>query len=258
MRQRRPKSTLTGAVLASVPFVALALVVYLAATGRKEATDTCLVVVESGDTLSAIGRRYGATPEQIAALNRIDDPSRIYPSQVLLVPAKPDARLPRTLAERVRALTQVPSEVRARRWRYIVVHHSASASGSARSINDYHTNVRGWSNGLGYHFVIGNGTATPDGFIEVGPRWAKQLHGAHAKSPGDRMNRTGIGICLVGNFEETHPTDAQMQALVELVRRLQRRYNIPSRNVIGHRDVIEGYTVCPGRNFSLERLREML
>ena len=258
MRQHKWIRKLAGAVLTSVPFIALALVVYFSVAGHTEKFDTRLVVVEPGDTLSGIGLRFGVTPEAIASLNTIEDPSRIYPNQVLLVPVKPDARLPESLKQRVVAFTQVPPGVRPRRWRYIVVHHSAAASGSARSINDFHANVRGWRNGLGYHFVIGNGSATPDGFIEAGPRWAKQLAGAHAKSPENRMNRTGIGICLVGNFEETHPTDAQMRTLVALVRRLQRRYNIPSRNVIGHRDVVKGYTVCPGKNLSIERLRKML
>jgi LysM repeat protein len=258
MRQRTTTSRMAGAVLAAVPFVALALVVYFAAAGREQKSETQLVVVKSGDTLTSIGRRFGVRPDEIAALNAMSDPSSIYPNQVLLVPMGPQARVPRTLAERVRALTQIPPGVEARRWNTIVVHHSASASGDARSINAFHTYVRRWPNGLGYHFVIGNGTGTPDGFIEAGPRWAKQMDGAHAKSPGNRVNQTGIGICLVGNFEETEPTDAQMEALVALVRRLQRRYNIPTRNVIGHRDVIKGYTVCPGRHFSIERLREML
>ncbi len=258
MRRRKPKKRFLGAVLAAVPVIALVLVVYLAAVGRTERADTQLVVVAQGDTLSQIARRFAVTPEAVASLNRLADPSRIYPDQVLLVPMGPEARLPASLSQRVAAITRVPPGVHRRRWRYIVVHHSAAPSGSARSMHDFHLTGRGWPNGLGYHFVIGNGSPTPDGFIEVGPRWAKQLHGAHAKSPGNRMNQIGIGICLVGNFEETHPTDEQMRALVALVRRLQRRYHIPARNVIGHRDVVEADTLCPGRNFSIERLRKML
>ena len=258
MRRHTLMRKLTGAVLTSVPFIELALVIALAGTGRTAKQDTQLVVVEAGDTLSQIAQRFGATPEALVALNAIEDPSRIYPNQVLLVPTKPDGRLPRSLAQRVAGLTQIPPGVARRRWRYIVIHHSATSSGSARSINDYHLHARGWSNGLGYHFVIGNGSRSPDGAIEVGPRWAKQQTGAHANSKNNRMNTIGIGICLVGNFNETHPTDAQMRALVELVRRLQHRYSIPTRRVIGHRDVIEGYTECPGQHFSIERLRKML
>lgn len=248
----------TAALLMGVPFVALGLVIFFSLTGHRDRFDTRLVVVEPGDTLSAIGARFGVTPEVLASLNAIDNPSRIHPNQVLLVPTRPDAHLPESPAERIVALTQTPPGVKHRRWRTIVIHHSATASDSARTINDFHTNVRRWPNGLAYHFVIGNGSRTPDGWIEAGPRWAKQQAGAHAKSPGNRMNDIGIGICLVGNFENTEPTEAQMRALVALVRQLRQRERIPRRNVIGHRDVIEGYTECPGRNFSIERLREML
>jgi N-acetylmuramoyl-L-alanine amidase len=258
MRRKRPRRTLGGLVLASVPIVALAVVAYFALAGRKDEPQATLVVVESGDTLSAIGRRTGVAPETIASLNHIADPSRLYPGQVLLVPTSPEARLPRTLEQRVAEITRVPADAPRREWRYIVVHHSAFPTGSAQTLHDYHLHVRRWSNGLGYHFVIGNGTGTPDGFIEAGPRWARQLQGAHAKSPNNEMNEIGIGICLVGNFNETAPSEAQMRALVALVRRLQRRYGIPSRRVIGHRDVVEGHTECPGHNFSIERLREML
>jgi len=258
VRRRSLTRKLTGAVLAGVPFVALAIVVYLMASGRGPQAETRLVVVEPGESLSQIGLRYGVTPEAIAALNCIDDPSRIYPNQVLIVPEGPEARVPASVKERAAALVHVPSDVRSRRWRYIVVHHSAGASGDAHSINDYHTHVRGWRNGLGYHFVIGNGSATPDGFIEAGPRWARQMDGAHAESPGNRMNREGIGICLVGNFEQGPASEAQMRALVQLVRALQRRHGIPRRRVIGHRDVKQGHTVCPGSHFSIEQLRKML
>jgi hypothetical protein len=32
-------------------------------------------------------------------------------------------------------------------------------SGDAASIGKYHKDEKGWVNGLGYHFLIGNGTA---------------------------------------------------------------------------------------------------
>ena len=41
---------------------------------------------------------------------------------------------------------------------------------------------KGWD-GLGYHFVIGNGSDTRTGLVEVGPRWARRS-GAHCRSPG--------------------------------------------------------------------------
>jgi len=83
-----------------------------------------------------------------------------------------------------------------RNWRHIVIHHSATATGSAASFDREHRE-RGWE-GLGYHFVIGNGTGTGDGQVEVGYRWRNQQRGAHAGNL--EYNEYGIGICLVGDF----------------------------------------------------------
>ncbi|MCB7128401.1 MAG: peptidoglycan recognition protein family protein [Candidatus Brocadiales bacterium] len=142
-------------------------------------------------------------------------------------------------------------------WRYIVIHHSATRGGSAGVFDDYHRNERGWKNGLGYHFVIGNGTQSGDGEIEVGQRWKRQLYGAHA---GDGyFNRKGIGICLVGNFEEDEgPSRKQLESLEKIIRYLSKQYDIPLSRIITHKDVRENHTVCPGKNFPLEELRHRL
>ncbi|MBV8780617.1 MAG: N-acetylmuramoyl-L-alanine amidase, partial [Phycisphaerae bacterium] len=108
---------------------------------------------------------------------------------------------------------------------------------------------------LGYHFVIGNGSGSGDGQVEVGPRWPIQKHGAHAKTPDNRYNDYGIGICLVGNFMETNPTPAQMHSLAKLVAFLEERYRIPSDSVIRHKDTKP--TDCPGVNLNIGLVRTM-
>lgn len=143
------------------------------------------------------------------------------------------------------------------RWRCIVIHHSATTAGGARRFDAVHrAPPRNWDE-LGYHFVIGNGTDTPDGYIEVGPRWTKQKHGAHCKTPDNYFNDHGIGICLVGDFEHTRPTPRQMAALERLVRFLQQRCQIPTSRVFTHGQ-ITGHTACPGRNFDLAGFRRAL
>jgi hypothetical protein len=135
-----------------------------------------------------------------------------------------------------------------RPWRYIVIHHMASASGSASAINRIHL-AKGWD-GLGYHFVVGNGSLTGDGHVEVGFRWTRQLHGAHARArEGDdnRWNEYGIGICLIGDFRYQRPSRAQMEALVKLVRALRAEFHIPLNRVVPH-DAIKA-TLCPGPRF---------
>ncbi len=142
-----------------------------------------------------------------------------------------------------------------RDWRFLVLHHSATASGSVESIHETHSQRRDASGqrwrGIGYHFVIGNGSGMPDGDIEPTFRWREQMHGAHAGS--DEYNSQGIGICLIGNFEHEAPTAAQMSSLRQLVTLLVEEYGIAPEAIIGHRDVKA--TACPGDLFPLEELR---
>jgi hypothetical protein len=146
--------------------------------------------------------------------------------------------------------TALPLEVSAvakpRAWSVIVVHHSADAVGGAARIDVAHK-ARGWD-GVGYDFVVGNGSDTPDGTLETTFRWREQRDGAHVKG----WNDVAIGICLVGNFEETDPTPKQREILVTLVRHLRRRFSIPRERVIGHGAV--GVTQCPGKRLPLKEI----
>ncbi len=138
------------------------------------------------------------------------------------------------------------------RWSTIVIHHSATPTGDARTFDRFHRD-KGWDE-LGYHFVIGNGTSTADGMIEVGSRWHKQKTGAHCKTPGNFYNEHGIGICLVGDFTKTRPTRKQMAALAQLSQFLSRECGISADRVTTHGLVNKG-TKCPGNNFALAPLR---
>ncbi len=140
--------------------------------------------------------------------------------------------------------------VTARAWRYIVIHHSATDRGGAEAFDAAHRR-RGWDE-LGYHFVVGNGTYTADGQIEVGSRWTKQKHGAHAGVP--LYNEQGIGICLVGDFNIRRPTSCQMDSLARLVCFLTKQYGIPYSQVLGHRDIKA--TECPGRLLDMGQVRQ--
>ncbi|HEX5041097.1 MAG TPA: LysM peptidoglycan-binding domain-containing protein [Candidatus Limnocylindria bacterium] len=70
--------------------VAMTLVAVPAPAGVAEAAEPTIVVAP-GDTLIAISRRHGVSVEQLVALNRIANPSRIYAGQrlVLAGEAKP-------------------------------------------------------------------------------------------------------------------------------------------------------------------------
>lgn len=146
--------------------------------------------------------------------------------------------------------------VKERDWKYIVLHHTASEQANVESIHEEHlkrkdANGNPWL-GIGYHFVIGNGKGMPDGEVEPTFRWRQQMQGAHAGSTNPVYNQQGIGICLVGNFENHAPTAAQLSAMRKLVRTLKTNYRVTSKNVIGHRDVRA--TECPGKLFPMEEV----
>jgi N-acetylmuramoyl-L-alanine amidase-like protein len=140
---------------------------------------------------------------------------------------------------------------RARPWQWSVIHHSATPAGSLALIDKEHKE-KGWD-GCGYHFVIGNGTNSGDGQVEPSARWPIQKWGAHAKTPDNKFNDYGIGICLVGNFDIDRPTAAQIQSLNKLVAYLMKTYHIPANRVLGHRETKP--TDCPGRNMSVVAVR---
>ena len=141
-----------------------------------------------------------------------------------------------------------------KQWKWIVIHHSDTAVGSAASFDRFHREVRHWDE-LGYHFVIGNGTGSGDGLVEIGPRWPKQKLGAHAGV--EAYNEYGIGVCLVGDFSVKRPTAAQLQSLARLTAFLMRTYHIPADRVIGHGSIPGKKTNCPGKYLDIGQLRRM-
>ncbi len=150
--------------------------------------------------------------------------------------------------------TSWTTRVPARDWDSIVIHHTATETGTVESIHQVHQqriDAAGnpWR-GIGYHFVIGNGQGMVDGEVESTFRWREQLEGAHAGV--SRYNQQGVGICLVGNFDLHPPTEAQVASLRQLIAWLSREYEIPVQRVLGHGQLKA--TACPGKYFPLDEL----
>jgi hypothetical protein len=184
---------------------------------------------------------------------QLDDPNFKYQSLLFPTASRPKAPKQGMIAIDPHAPTLPASwnQNANREWTYIVIHHSATNEGGAASFNRAH--AKKWENGLGYHFVIGNGTETRDGEIEVGSRWLRQnegIHGAHAGV--EKYNKHGIGICLVGDFEGKQPTPKQLAALRNLCRHLMNRYGVTRDHILPHREVKVGHTECPGKSFPFD------
>lgn len=127
--------------------------------------------------------------------------------------------------------------------RGIILHHSATDDGSARVFRSLHRAANGWVD-VGYHYVIGNGTLSGDGEVEIGrPEWAV---GAHTRGHND----ASLGVCLVGDLTKHPPTVPQADALRLLVTELLERYGLKPADVKQHRDMPGCKTECPGMDLT--------
>jgi len=193
------------------------------------------------ETIWRISRLYNISPESIYSANSLSPGDPLIVGRKLIIPNA-------TMIRHVINLYDNPQ------WKYIVVHHTATGRGNAKTIYVSHLG-RGFSNGLGYDFLIDNGTmGKGDGQIEMGPRWIWQQNGAHCKA--DDMNKKAIGVALVGNFNRDKPTPNQLQSLSFLLSVLRSYYHIPPAQVIGHREVPGAKTECPGKFFPTDQLRK--
>jgi len=150
-----------------------------------------------------------------------------------------------------------------RAWQSIILHHSATTDGKT---NDWQA-IRLWHTGkigsadksnpnynpyiehpdldIGYHF----GIELNNGRLEYQIGRPLSLQGAHTVG----RNETAIGICLIGNYDLTEPSNEQYFLLASLVRDLMRRFGISIYNVFGHNNFAD--KTCPGLLFNLTKLK---
>ncbi|WHH59183.1 peptidoglycan recognition family protein [Petroclostridium sp. X23] len=130
----------------------------------------------------------------------------------------------------------------------IIIHHSATQDGTVHkdfdAIRNYHINTNGWRD-IGYHYVV---ESVANGY-KIIPGRAENDDAAHCIG----QNTQSIGICLVGNFLEQEPPEAQIQTLVYLIKDIYSRYGkLP---IYGHKDFYA--TSCPGK-INLERVKKLV
>ena len=112
----------------------------------------------------------------------------------------------------------------------IIVHCSATPEGQNFTVEDidrWHKQ-KGWQ-GIGYHYVI-----ELDGSVHKGRN--EEVIGAHCLG----HNAYSIGVCYIGGLDKWTKapkdtrTDAQKQALIDLLKSLKEKY--PNAIIYGHRD----------------------
>lgn len=204
--------------------------------------------VSRGETLYRIAKNYKMDVSELMRINHITNPSTLEVGQRLFIPRavtpayKPlPPRYEPVNIDKIRKIVGPKKNIHA--WQTITVHHSATLKGGAKNFDRDHSRRK--MGGLFYHFVIGNGSYTSDGAVEVGWRWKKQVK---ANRPYD------IQICMVGDFSRQNMSEAQLSSLANLILVLQEQYGIPTNRVRRHKDIYGKHTECPGRNFPFDRL----
>lgn len=208
--------------------------------------------VRKGDALEAIAGRHGVSLSTLIRHNRLSHPDQIVVGQKIRIPtvSAPLPAGPQLNSSILGKLDRI--RISQGKWRYIVLHHSATNEGSPQGMDAYHRRVRHMENGLAYHFVIGNGHGMGNGDVYIGNRWVKQLNGGHLAK--ENLNAQCIGICLVGDFTRRNPSSAQMKSLQALVEYLMDACDIPESRVKTHRQIHPGHTACPGQRFPIKSL----
>lgn len=116
----------------------------------------------------------------------------------------------------------------------------------ARGIYYHHAIFNGWGD-IGYNYLI-----DPTGNVYEGRSGGEGVVAAHAYC----ANTGTIGIAFIGEYSDTLPPAAQVDAAIALIGELANIYKLDpagssrwhdkdTGNVVGHRDY--GYTSCPGR-----------
>ena len=139
------------------------------------------------------------------------------------------------------------------RWDAIVIHHTATPGATPEGLDEAHRAMR--LEGLGYHMVVGNGVGMGEGEIHVGARWLAQQPGAHVAGPmGAELNRTSVGICLVGDGDRRPFSEAQLRRAAELVAAVAQRCGLRADQILLNRDVAG--VSAPGRLIPDAAIRE--
>lgn len=128
---------------------------------------------------------------------------------------------------------------------HLAIHHSLTDGGDYEAFSRYHVESNNWPS-IGYTYVI-NKDGSVDQCLDLN---VKSYHvGNH--------NDYSLGICMVGDFRDSKPTEPQYQSLIELCKMLMEKLNIPASNVLGHSEY-KGFEwkKCP--EIDMEALRKAL
>ena len=165
-------------------------------------------------------------------------------------------------------------------WKYIVLHHSTKPDGETlewSGIRKYHMSYR-----IDYHIVtkdnyfarlkIHDGNVFEEPYSDNGYNFGCEdiygeyevlvgrpltRPGAHCKQKS--MNTKSIGICFVGNYDLAKPDmNMILVCMNRIILPLCKIYDIGWNNIVGHREVTGVQKSCPGSQFDMDVVRELV
>jgi hypothetical protein len=120
----------------------------------------------------------------------------------------------------------------------LTIHHAGTQSGTTgpaqfRGWQNWHMDGQGWPD-IAYHVIVGI-----DGTVYEG------RDPAYRGDTGTSYDTTGHFLVVVeGNFDFEQPTNAQIEALTEVLAWASEEYGVSPETIAGHRDYAA--TTCPG------------
>ena len=143
-------------------------------------------------------------------------------------------RLPKALFKRydTRSLEKIEQ---------VVIHHSATESGSPESYALYHIHNNGWP-GIGYHYVISKAGKIVQ---------TQRLKTVSYHTSG--QNTRSVGICLTGNYDTQSPPTVQLDSCVKLIKYLEDKLGRPLA-IAGHNEY--GTKSCPGSKVNVNLIQQ--
>ena len=191
---------------------------------------------------SRVSRPEPLWPEDLAKV-----PGRRVPTPTETVVAPDSGAIPGLVSRDAWARgTPVPALMnRMTPVRHITIHHDGMPPVSLNSRAQIAARIeviraghraKGWGD-IGYHFIV-----DPQGAVWQGR--ALLWQGAHVK---DR-NEGNVGVLVLGNFDSTRPTAAQLDALERQIAGLLRIYRVSATSVRSHQEWPGAATACPGRH----------
>lgn len=135
----------------------------------------------------------------------------------------------------------------------VIIHNSDtkdSGTVSWGAIRHYHTHVKKWRGGIGYHAGCELVLSGQEVYYEVlmGRMWNVQA--AHCRG----HNRNSLGFCFIGDFEKTVPSQRMIQAGAKVIALWLDLFGLTTKDIYPH-SYFDAYKTCPGTFFDMALLK---